>query len=83
MDFVQTELCEYLQVRHSKLDATTAAPDSPTSSTPSSPSRSGSSQSHTQASLPSKFYKVGSLIASIATYIHARQPEVAACRECS
>jgi len=56
MDVVQTELCDYLQVRHSKVDPASAPQDSPSSSTSSSPT--GSSQS--QAALPSKFYKVSS-----------------------
>lgn len=54
MDVIRTELCEYLQVRHSKLEATSAGSDSSSSST----SPPGSSPSQDQASLPIKFYKV-------------------------
>lgn len=61
MDLVETELCDYLQVRHTKLEA--ASPDS------SSPG-SGQQKQARQPQLPSKFYKVGSYLHST-LYIHS------------
>ena len=55
MDVVETELCDYLQVRHVKLES------SPSGSTDSlSPSRAAGQPKNQRASqLPAKFYKVG------------------------
>ncbi len=56
MDLVETNLCDYLQVRHAKMEpsATLLEPSSP--SKPGSPQHTPSRQS--SPSIPSKFYKV-------------------------
>lgn len=54
MDLVETELCDYLQVRHIKLDPVPV--DSGSSSSP--PAKTGGKQATGETHIPSKFYKV-------------------------
>lgn len=50
MDVIETELCDYVQVKHTKLEPASGE------SSPTSPARAGAGQDRQR--LPSKFYKV-------------------------
>ena len=52
---VETELTEYLQVRHAKIDSPASTPDGGSSS---SPKTTAQQQPSPPPGLPSKFYKV-------------------------